>query len=423
MRAILMLLSLSVLLRLAGAVARTSTSRAVNFFGWLMGGLAAWAAASAAGAWTPFWYGPAITALGFVCFIPFRAAWPARLADAVAVAVIGAVTVPVIPLLPLLSTVAFALVSGLALDRGVVSLQFRTRTWVLFCSVCAVVGLAGPDSSRMILRFLSNNPRVIPFTGLTPIARTEKIVLPTGAVAWLDRPAGEPVGGALFFHGYHSMGAWQPASIPIRRALRAAGYVVLSMDHPGYGKSPVPKSTDPVAAWDVAPHDLAAYDALKKVAGERPIIVAGHSMGCLQALRMMTLGRPVAGIVVMGAGREKQDKLHDAAFRLREANRKYGFNPPLTLATWIQANSDYFDPGRVLKSLPAGKTKILFVMFSRENSDLAETRDAYFSELPEPKERAMVHASHYMDATGANSLLAGNAAPSNELSALIREKL
>lgn len=64
------------------------------------------------------------------------------------------------------------------------------------------------------------------------------------------------------------------------------------LNYPGYGKSP-----GPAKLRHLGPSALAAFDELKKVAGDRPIFVAGNSIGTAAALHVAAR-RPVAGTIL-----------------------------------------------------------------------------------------------------------------------------
>jgi pimeloyl-ACP methyl ester carboxylesterase len=67
------------------------------------------------------------------------------------------------------------------------------------------------------------------------------------------------------------------------------------VNYPGYGGS-----TGPARLRDIPPTALAAYDELRAVAGDRPIIVAGQSLGSVAAL-YVAAHRPVAGTIIQNA--------------------------------------------------------------------------------------------------------------------------
>jgi hypothetical protein len=64
------------------------------------------------------------------------------------------------------------------------------------------------------------------------------------------------------------------------------------MNYPGYGHS-----TGKARLARIGPAGLAVYDELKKVAGDKPIVLAGNSMGTTVALYVATQ-RPTAGLIL-----------------------------------------------------------------------------------------------------------------------------
>jgi pimeloyl-ACP methyl ester carboxylesterase len=67
---------------------------------------------------------------------------------------------------------------------------------------------------------------------------------------------------------------------------------VWGMNYPGYGAS-----TGPARLAKIGPAALAAFDALKLIANDRPIIIFGFSLGSTAALHVAA-HRPVAGVIV-----------------------------------------------------------------------------------------------------------------------------
>ena len=64
------------------------------------------------------------------------------------------------------------------------------------------------------------------------------------------------------------------------------------INYPGYGKS-----SGGAKLRNIPPAALAAYDELKRVAGDRPIFVAGQSLGSMPALYVASK-RDVAGVII-----------------------------------------------------------------------------------------------------------------------------
>ena len=64
------------------------------------------------------------------------------------------------------------------------------------------------------------------------------------------------------------------------------------MNYPGYGGSPAPKRMS-----GIPPAALAAYDALRRRAGDKPVFVEANSLGTTAALHVAA-NRPVAGLIL-----------------------------------------------------------------------------------------------------------------------------
>lgn len=67
---------------------------------------------------------------------------------------------------------------------------------------------------------------------------------------------------------------------------------VWGVNYPGYGGS-----TGPARLAKVGPAALAAFDALARIAGDRPILLVGYSLGTAAAL-YVAAHRPVVGVIL-----------------------------------------------------------------------------------------------------------------------------
>jgi len=73
----------------------------------------------------------------------------------------------------------------------------------------------------------------------------------------------------------------------------ACSVQIWAMNYPGYGGSP-----GKARLSAIAPAALAAYDALKQKAGDKPVVIWGTSLGSAAAL-YVAANRPVSGLVLM----------------------------------------------------------------------------------------------------------------------------
>lgn len=256
--------------------------------GWIFCTVAAWMAAGAAGAWFPL--------------------WPALVLGCIVVALAGLFSIPPLGLGPLMGTVVVVAVGGYAVDS--LMDRFEKPVRVAMVLLLLLAGSVTLQASSHAAGHVRSFAKGLVYNGLIPILhigvaspRTgDRVVLETGAVAWLEYPAGKgPFPGALFFHGAHHEGSQQPAAIIIRRALVGAGFVVLAVDHPGYGESPVPHPASDVAAWDPLPTARAALKTLRSRPDVDRLFALGHSMGAADVLRLLSVEPSLHGAVLLGA--------------------------------------------------------------------------------------------------------------------------
>jgi len=110
------------------------------------------------------------------------------------------------------------------------------------------------------------------------------------AASKLARQRGQPDVYVLRFYGNADRAdRWVAAEAEMwnDRAVEVWG-----MNYPGFGGS-----TGPARVARLGPAALAAFDALKRTAGDRPIVVFGASLGTTTALHVAA-NRPVAGLIL-----------------------------------------------------------------------------------------------------------------------------
>ena len=105
-----------------------------------------------------------------------------------------------------------------------------------------------------------------------------------------DGPAKEPQAFVLEFIGNASRAEYMAAAGAQEWAKRPVE--VWAVNYPGYGGS-----RGPARLASIAPSALAAYDALRSRAGDKPIFVSGQSLGTAAALHVAA-NRTVAGCVL-----------------------------------------------------------------------------------------------------------------------------
>lgn len=103
--------------------------------------------------------------------------------------------------------------------------------------------------------------------------------------------AAEPAAFDLELMGNGSRAEGVAAPVALRWGDRPVE--VWALNYPGYGQS-----SGPATLEAIGPSALAAYDALAAVAGDRPILVGGHSLGTAAAL-YVARQRNVAGLLLL----------------------------------------------------------------------------------------------------------------------------
>ncbi len=165
----------------------------------------------------------------------------------------------------------------------------RIATWALLPLALIVMGSCAFSPDRLILY-----PSTAPLGSIGAARRT--VSFEGGDLEiWTSRSRFHATGArpdAYFLRFYGNADRADP-NVGIE-ALEWKGRPVeiWGVNFPGYGGS-----TGPATLRRIGPAALAAYDALKTVAGDRPIIVYGTSLGTTAALHV-AVHRTVAGVIL-----------------------------------------------------------------------------------------------------------------------------
>lgn len=258
------------------------------------------------------------------------------------------------------------------------------------------------------LGWLRLDPQMLPFAGVGIIPQGEKVVLSTGATAWLDHPSGPgPFPGALSFHGAHRLGSNQPAAFVLRRALRAAGFLTLSVDHPGYGETPVPEANDALERWSPLPSVRAASKWLHDRDDISSIYAFGHSMGVTDVLRLLKVEQNrLTGAVLFGGGLPGDEPAEEYWYRRFHSDRRIKGQVPLRRFREIR---DRYNVYYALTALGENTIPLLFVRFAKEHDNIVQTRDELYELLPRTKAIWDLEGStHYFSAAGRSRTVIGD---------------
>jgi pimeloyl-ACP methyl ester carboxylesterase len=167
-------------------------------------------------------------------------------------------------------------------------LRWSLRLVIYLVLYIAVLTLA-PLPDRLILFPTTNRidagaatRKPIPFQG-------GELEVWTARSALSDRPSGPEIYVLRFYGNADRADRWVAAEAGMfnNRAVEVWG-----MNYPGFGGS-----TGPARLARLGPAALTAFDELKKVAGDRPIIVFGASLGTTTALHIAA-HRKIAGLIL-----------------------------------------------------------------------------------------------------------------------------
>jgi pimeloyl-ACP methyl ester carboxylesterase len=243
--------------------------------------------------------------------------------------------------------------------------------------------------------------RMLPHISILPPCQGERVELETGSVAWYDPPRfSSPRPAALVFHGADPRGSRQPAACSLRRALLDAGYGVLSIDHPGYGRSPAPGFDLDLSSWDPLVHQVAALEWLDARSDiDRLGTLAGHSMGAMDALRLVAEGRGGDAVFLFGMGLGGGDAgPADADYWFERFHTDRGMSERLTVGQWEEIGVRYYHFDVLIRGVPSEHPLVVFVDFGWEWDDVAASRDPPFRAIPGEKVRwTLPHSSHYFN--------------------------
>jgi pimeloyl-ACP methyl ester carboxylesterase len=367
---------------------------------WL--GLALWAAGAVLQTWVPLWQA---LVLG-IAFAAIRAAIT-RLTrsnvqfvlDLLAIgAVAGLSVIPIHPAPVALGAVAFA-TTGWVLDRVTRGLPRLAQQALLAAPLLlvAVLALKVWQSDDFGTRLWHQDDEFPLRLALVAPAPGRRIMLPSGSVAWLLRnPDAHPRGLAILLHGNHPLASHQPAAVALQGALERSGYDVLSVDHPGYGDSPLPSVQADSSAWDptIGPKEALAY--ARSIAEPTRTVVIGHSMGVDSTLQWLRDGAKVSGAYVFGGSIDGQGP-NEAWVETFKTQRRV---PCCMSPATARSIHDRFYPGANLfaASLPARHPPVYFVQFGIEYPDVAQVRSALYAAIPAPKAACdLAGVTHYFN--------------------------
>ncbi len=430
------LLLLTLFTRWVGVLSReASWPRLMRLGGWVYAMTSVWVAVSLLGGWSPLWPVLPLALLGWAS----TAAAPRRviepMLDVLAAFVFAALSIPPLTLLATLGLVLLVLILG----ELVAHLQPKSMMWAVrgilraamaLMLAAGVALLVGSIAVRWHDQPTARHSLFTPSMGvMLPTDDVQRIELATGATAWLRASHRPETGmGALVFHGAHPMGSRQKAARVIRRALVTAGYTALLVDHPGYGQTPLPPLDAPIDAWDPLPTQEAALRVLAQQPGVERIVIIGHSMGCVDVLRLLARGDQgiirdkVVQAVLFGAGARDVDDRIDY-WRHRFLSDRHLPSDALSADQIDAIRQRYYHADVVAQQLGSEHPPILFVRFDQEFANIRAGRGPLYAMLPGAKRVWDLRATHYFSTSDINvvQLAIGDVAVAGRVASRLRQ--
>ncbi len=426
MTGILAISFLAVAVRIAGSPIRSSDRPfLLRAIGWMLCTVGIWLALAAADALSPLWPALAIGLIASIADTKPKERTLKILADITVLTVTAALSIPVLPW-NFAGLVIILLATGAALIDSVVK-RMPSRFHVPLIIAPFIGGLlllaVRFQQCRDIITILNTH---LPQIAVATIVSGQPVTLETKAIAYIERPhTPTPRPGAIFFHGANPDGVRQPAAAIVRRALLMAGYVVVSVEHPGYGQIPHPSIDAPVEAWDPLPTGLAALSLLRDE-NITSVTAIGHSLGCMDVLRLVTADAATDSVidraVLMGAGMSDGDDRDEYWYRRFHKDRR--MKDRLPMDTYRAIIERFYTRQTAALALPDDHAPIDYLVFEHDHADLARTRTALFDLISPPRRWLQLDDSgHYFNAFDFGPILIADTRIARNLSHLFKRMI
>jgi dienelactone hydrolase len=437
MHGFLLLIGAAVLLRLCGAFLRRGDhNMAFRAAGWLAVMSAAWLIASAFGAWSAWWPAVIMAAAGTLLAIRWQGQYLNPLFDVMTAGLTGLLSIPTLSPGYMALAVGATTLTGLIADQLAYHVNFRLPVRpILLIGLLAIAALLLANSQAAIHGFqtlgndvltvnqigsgLSVFPRSrLLFLGVAPTVASmgERIVLDTGSVAWLDRPAGKGQHpGIVYFHGSGRLGSIEPTSIAFRRAAVDAGFIVLSLDHVGIGQSPRLDLNAGIVAWNPLPSDVAAVEKLQSMPDVSSVFVAGYSMGADDVLRVLPAVSGIDAAILLGAS--AIPPVDHNLFWYDDFLFSRGLDARFSEERYDEVIERYYDSISLSRNLPADHPPILIINFEYEFDNVISRQDDLFEAIAGCKHVWLfADTTHLFDLADTAGLTIGDTRAGSQLS-------
>jgi hypothetical protein len=397
----LLLIGAAVLLRLCGAfLRRGDRNLAFKAAGWLAVTSAAWLTASAFGAWSAWWPTIMMAVAGALLATRWQGRYLNLSFDVMTAGLTGLLSLPALSPGHMTLAVGLTTLTGLIADwlayRVNIHLPVRPilligllaiAVFFLANSQAAIHGFQTLGDDVLTVNQVGSGLSVFPrsrllFLGVAPGVESmgERIVLDTGSVAWLDKPAGKgPHPGIVYFHGSGRLGSMEPTSIAFRRAAVDAGFVVLSLDHVGIGQSPRLDLNARIEDWDPLPSNVAAVEKLQFMPDVSSVFVAGYSMGAGDVLRVLPAVSGIDAAILLGASAippvDHNLFWYDGFLFNRRLDARFSEE------RYDEVVERYYDSVSLAHNLPLDHPPILFINFEYEFNDVLSRQVELFEAI------------------------------------------
>jgi pimeloyl-ACP methyl ester carboxylesterase len=357
----------------------------------LWSGLAVWCVGALLQAWIPLWQ---VLLLGLASSVA-AGALPATLsvqaraaADFVAVAALWPMSVIPVNTVSLFTAAAVFTAAGLALDKLTWRLSsLMRRALIVFPAIVLVLlGITVTQVKDFGWRLFAQQPQFLLRLALVVPNPGAHLQLASDCGAWILRTQA-PRGAAILLHGNNPLASRQAAALAMQGALLRAGYDVISIDHPGYGATPLPDANADWKDWDPTICPAQALNYLHSRNNARPpaTIVVAHSMGVDVALGLgVDRGADIQAEYLFG-GSIDRPKDPDNGW-IKEFFQQRRTPCCMSLQTIRRVRDEFYSGAdRFALALPPDHPVVHFVRFGIEYADVARVRNALYTDIPPPK--------------------------------------